>query len=55
LSTDKTLLHIDNKIRFVLWCLFQLYRGGQFYWWRKLERTRWTPPTCSTSLTNFIT
>ena len=28
--------------------LFQLYHGGQFYWWRK-------PLTCRKSLTNFIT
>jgi len=27
--------------------IFQLYRGGQFYWWRK-------PLTCRQSLTNLI-
>jgi hypothetical protein len=57
---ESIIVMIYNVKELRIWCLaphltlFQLHRGAQIYWWRKLEYPE-KLPTCRMSLTNLIT
>ena len=48
--------YCKKKLLFVWWCLtiFQLYCGGQFYWWRKPEDTEKTNDLSLTNLSHNV-